>query len=195
MKNLILLTVLLLTSCGGDGGQNQNTIPTEEVQISRNITQTTKEGIHVFSIAGVSNETLDSIDKGFDSVIQDAKLSGYGDTGKSYYPSFYEVFIPTELCVPSPEQHVPSFKLRADNYDGTQYDQYNPKGYLVKDGIGVIWASEQVVNNNGMIICTSGAENNFRYGAEHIIIKEKDPTYYEQTKTHTLKGHPLLPKK
>jgi hypothetical protein len=88
-------------------------------------------------------------------------------------PSELVVYV-LHTCQPSPESHTPSFLLRADNYDGSIYDQ-DPS-----PGIGRIYAAEYVIADgnvisNEYVICQSDDEvytkNVVRFGPEHILTK------------------------
>lgn len=173
-------------------------MPSGSVPLSDNKQQTTPKGAVVFSKDGVSSTVLNLIDAGLDGAFADARISGY--TQKLEHSS-YEIWIPRYACIPSPEGRVPSFLIRSDSYDGTVYDYYNPKGAGVKDGVGVIYAAEMVTNlgfgGRGAMVCCSDesvVENATRYGAEHIIIANNDPEYYDISWFHGTGGHPLLPK-
>lgn len=170
-----------------------------DVATTNEVSQSTPKGARVFSKSGVTDTVLSLIDKGLDGAFADAIASGYGD---KLTHSEYEIFIPKFGCVASPESQTPSFMLRADSYDGTEYDIHNPKGSGIKDGIGVIYAAEMVksmgYNGVGQMICCaeeSVIENATRYGAEHIIVANNDPVYHNRTWFHDVMGHPILPKK
>jgi hypothetical protein len=160
--------------------------------------QTTSLNIVVRSVSGVNPDILDSIDAAWQAAHADALASGYTE---KLNPVEYLVYADTD-CVPSPEQNTPSFKLRADNYDGTDFDQYNPSGRGVKDGIGVIYASEMVVDSGlgspyqataEIVACAANIRTSARYGFEHILAIHNDSAYYNRTATHLEGGHPILP--
>ncbi len=169
------------------------------VETSQNQKQTSPKGVTVYSDAGISNDLLILIDESLDEVFEDAKSEGYTS---ALTHSFYDIFIPKFGCMLSPISQTPSFMLRADVYDGTEYDVYNPKGNGVKDGIGVIYAAEKVLNidnikTRGQMICCNDIsiiKNSTRHGAEHIIIANNDKTYWDATWFHDTFQHPLLPK-
>lgn len=161
-------------------------------------TNKTALGIEVLS-NGATQDVFDAIDRGWTQVKADAIASGYTE---HLDPTLYRVYVhPT--CVPSPEQQIPSFLIRADNYDGTDFDQFNPQGKGVKDGKGMVYAAELVANNGvqpfsnepaSIVICPGVAENAARYGFEHILALYNDDTYYNATATHANgAGHPILP--
>ena len=155
---------------------------------------TTPKGVKV--VGNFTSAQLLVIDEAFTELFADAKAFGYPENSVLHY-NHYQV---NEVaCTPSPETGTFSFSLRADNYDGSIYDQYNPKGSGVKDGIGMILASEQIISYTPTVsfkVCTDSSvlKNVTRYGGEHGILRVLDPMYYAQTETHLTKGHPLIPK-
>lgn len=168
------------------------------IQLSEETKQTTPLGATVYSLKGVSAEQLALVDSGLSMAFRGAKGSNYSE---ALDHAFYSIFIPKANCVPAPESKVPAFLVRADAYDGTNFDFLNPKGVGVKDGIGVIYAAEMVLNfgplRGEMVACSdlSVIENAVRFGAEHIIIaRNSDIDYFFETQFHDKKSHPLLPK-
>lgn len=179
------------------------------VPISDTNKQKTPKGADVWGKNPVTQAQLELVDAGLDDAFAAAALSLKPD-GTSYDQALdhahYKIWTPDDACVPSPEQHIASFKIRADVYDGTQFDQYNTKGYLVKDGVGVIFAAEEIRSvgtpgsnpPQGEMICCPDDEylrDATRNGAEHCIIATNDNDYYNATAVHTNYFHPLLPKR
>lgn len=160
--------------------------------------QLTPQGILVYSVKGLSDQQLDLIDKGATKAFEDAAESGY----KSFLRhQLYTVYIPRAACSPAPLSGIPAFLVRADVYDGTDLDQLNPLGTGIKDGIGVIYAAEMVLNfgpvRGELVVCADTAilENAVRFGVEHIVIARNDLKYFLETRFHADASHPLLPKK
>lgn len=128
---------------------------------------------------------------------------------KGRLPSDYVVFV-YEGCQLSPESHTRSFLVDGGpapplGYDGTIYDQWNPKGKGVADGVSRIFASEMVIANgfgqlsNGYIVCRPPAvdqefRNAVRFGPEHLLFYWNDRGKFEATKIHQSGGHPLIPR-
>lgn len=219
MKTLIVIMIgLIFFSCGKNN--DIPSTPTPEIVIpvvttSRDVSQKTPKGAIVYSKSGVTTNDLADVDAGLDKAFADGILSGWVDNGTAYNYSLYNIYIPVEPCIPSPKWGTPTFKLRADNYDGTIYDQYNSKGELpkeqqteyikyVRDGVGIILAAELVLQFGttgdkptpaSFIVCQGVLKDGSRYGAEHNIIRQYDPVYFQQTQTHTTIPHPLLPKR
>lgn len=223
MNKYILYTVLIfglmmISACGGNNGASVVPLPHGDVSISDKVVQTTPLGTQVRSEKGVSDADLVSVDEGITQAINDGKSSGWTNTQTPYNHSLYIVYIPLNGCKPSPLQQIPSFLIRADNYDGSIYDQYNSKGLLpteqqnsfdkyVRDNIGVIYAAEMLmglntpgsVTNNipnthaSFVVCQETLKEGSRYGAEHNIIAHYDANYFKETMTHSTKAHPLLP--
>ncbi len=178
------------------------TVPEGSVMTSTKVTQTTPAGVRVFSEFGLPSSSLELIDFGLSDAFFGARASGYAEFLDH---KRFEIFIPKLGCERSPVNNTAAFKIRADAYDASEFDQYNPKGEGVKDGIGVILAPEMVLalgtieNQKGqMVCCPDPAELRrfVRYGAEHILIANNDPAYYWATWYHGDGiSHPLLPKR
>ena len=151
-------------------------------------------GARVCSRSGKSEAFLATVNTVLNELFLDAAAQGYTQwlSGSSY--TIYVL----DGCPPSPEQGIPSFKIRADNYDGTVFDQ-DPR-----PGIGYVLASEYVIlDANGAptgeyVICDSDAyrEANIENGPDHIILYYNDRQRYEETKTHTAtSGHRIIPRR
>lgn len=146
-------------------------------------------GVRVEADAPVEAEKLNAIDAALTAVFSDARAQGYG---AMLNHSDYAIFV-NRKCID--RNGVKAWLTRADNYDGTEYDQ-NPQA-----GIGEIYAAEQVVKNNNIvvpryIICDDSLNNianTARYGAEHVILWYNEPFKYLETETHRTGGHPLIP--
>lgn len=193
MKNftkILLVVVLFFTvSCG-------DTQTTTNNNTNNQTSNRTPKGVTL--VGTYTDAQKQVIDEALTQVFKDAKAEGYVDHPVLTH-NYYTVQQPPQPCVPSPVSGIPSFKVRGDNYDGTEYDQYNPKGVGVKDGVGYVLAAEQVNSftpKGTMTVCIDDSvlSNGVRHGAEHILLKPLDPSYYSQTETHLTKGHPLLPK-
>ena len=208
MKRLIIITaVLFAAGCG-----NASNVPDDVraaarssgVSTSTRVQQTTPNGTRVEGVASLNDRQLAAIDAGLTGAFADARVSGYA---AALDPAFYTISTPITKCVLSPVDRVPSFYVRADSYDGTEFDQYNSKGPGVKDGTGVVMAAEMVlslgtpgsnIEYGWMVACPD--ENVIaeaaRNGAEHIIIANNDGEYYSVTWFHGYGFyHPLLPKR
>lgn len=190
---LIILTIALLLSC--EKKPDWKDIDNGVIQTSYNESRQTIHGATIRSRYPITNAQVNIIDRDLEFAFTDAIASGYQNALDQH---FYTIDFPYYPCELSPIQQIPSFKIRADAYDGAEFDQYNPKGVSVKDGIGVIFAAEMVLQEEGagrMVACPDSI-NAARYGAEHIIIKNNDIDYYNKTWFHS-DGitHPLLPKK
>lgn len=201
MKKLLILT-LLLTSCNGidapDAIKDAIKAGNGVVKTSHEVSQQTPNGSWVFGKRAVSPNQLTLVDNGLTEAFNDARLSGYSH---ALAPQFYQIYTVIDACVLSPEQQIPSFYLRADSYDGTEFDQYNPKGKLQGDGIGVVLAAEMVMSLSEigqMYVCKEAnvLKDAVRNGSEHIIAYNNDAEYYNLTWWHG-SGiyHPLLPKR
>lgn len=209
-KILLLLTALMAvaSACGGCPDNVSSDIcfaaRSTAVQTSTEVQQITPNGTRVAGVFRLNNTQLTSVDSGLAGAFADARTSGYT---MALDPGFYTISTPLSKCVPSPEQRVPSFYVRADSYDGTEFDQYNSKGKGIKDGTGVIFAAEMVLslgtpgstlNYGWMIACPDQnvIADAVRNGAEHIIIANNDSEYYGITWFHGYGFyHPLLPKR
>lgn len=201
MKIILVLTILIfgaLTGCGG--GDSPKDIPNGSVELSRKQIQRTAGGARVFSENGVSQNQLNLIETGLTTRAEAAQADGLT---LGLNTDFYEIYIPKQSCEPSPEQRIPSFKVRADNYDGTEFDQYNPRGQGVKDGIGVVFAAEMILSYGGQMVACSDEQylaEAVGNGLDHIALAQNPEAYadganyFNCTITHTVYGHPLLPR-
>ena len=196
MKILSVLILLLLASCGGnDPERHWENVGNGVITTSNDYTGYTSHGAMIHSRFPVTPTQANIVDIDLELAFTDAIASGYQNTLDQH---FYIVEFPYYPCELSPIQQIPSFKIRADVYDGTEFDQLNPKGVGVKDGIGVVFAAEMVLQEEGagrMVVCPDSI-NAARYGAEHIIIRNNDIDYYSKTWFHGDGiAHPLLPKR
>lgn len=209
MKKLILILAFAALAFKCEGPAN---VPDDVkaaarsggVATSDQVQQRTPAGTLVAGVAALNDRQLAAIDAGMSGAFADARSSGYA---LALDPAFYKISTPLSKCVLSPVDRVPSFYVRADAYDGTEFDQYNSKGSGVKDGTGVVMAAEMVLSlgtpgstleYGWMIACPD--ENVIaeaaRNGAEHIIIANNDGEYYGITWFHGYGFyHPLLPKR
>lgn len=216
-KYLIILLAMTIMACGGnDNGDGGINVPStkDQVRLSSKSKQTTPNGAEVYSLNGVTQDDLVKTDEGLTQAFTDGRASGWTRDDVVYDYRRYRIHIPADGCVPSPETHTPSFIVRADNYDGSVFDQYNTKGELpqdqqdgfnkyVKDNIGVIYASEMVLTylrnapqdmKAEFIVCQEIIKDGARYGAEHVIASSFDPWYFSLTMVHDRIPHPILPK-
>lgn len=222
MKKLNLLLLIIVTvfafsafKCGKTSGGNNNDsdIITKIAKngngliiTSRENTQTTVNGARIFGKFAVSNEQLIAAESGLKTAFEAARADGLKN--KLIY-SFFEIFTPPYSCIPSPEMRTPSFLVRGDAYDGSEFDQYNPRGKNVRDGIGVVYAAEMIlsvgtdgssVQNGQMYVCPDILENGARHGADHILLAnnpyEFDGYDYFWCSINHTDGidHPLLPR-
>ena len=141
----------------------------------------TPNGVLIASKRGESSEFKDTVDSSLNDLFADASALGYSNALNF---SDYIVYV-LDDCTPSPEQHIPSFRLRADEYDGTIFDQDS------RPGIGYILASEFVIKDGNAptteyVICNdlANARNNARYGPEHIILSRNNLQEYQRTEFH-----------
>jgi hypothetical protein len=150
-----------------------------------------------FGKTALSGEQLEAICKGIDLLNAAVLEDGFKPEAKKPY-SFYQVFTPPFACVPSPEQQIMSFMVNGggphQGYDGSEYDQYNPKGKLkspfrdarglwqvyVQDGRSAVFAAELVLSIGTpgstfpvgmMYVCPdlSVLRDGVRHGADHMF--------------------------
>lgn len=146
----------------------------------------TPKGVKVFSQGEISDAHLSEIDAALTRLFEIARRRGYqnrlnfGD---------YTIFIPNPQLY---RNGVPCFKIRLDEYDGTEFDQ-NPMS-----GIGEVFAPEYVLPDfSGFVVAYTDDMELLRTcvhnGAEHIILFENDRALYDQTAVHSNdNGHPIL---
>lgn len=205
MKKLTLFLILIIAAislsafkCGKNGTPDWKDIPNGTLAISRETFQRTASGARVFSKSGLSPHQLTTIDNAMTEHFTVARADGLT---LALHHDFYEIFIPLVPCQQSPIQRVWSFRVRADNYDGTEFDQHNPKGYLVRDGVGVVFAAEMVVSFEGQaVICPNDPADPTKFFIDHIALG-KNPNaykdglaYFYASLTHTTIFHSLLPR-
>lgn len=214
MKKLITIFILsmFIISCGNNGNTNDDSkYNVNGVSLSKRNKQITPKGAIVYSQDGADFNFLSNVDLGLTEAFNNARLSGW--TKNMEYPS-YIIYIPVKPCTPSPEQRVDSFQVESGNssaYNGSIYDQYNTKGLETDpvrleqgykwraDEKTIILASEMVITQNEnqmeMIVCNGAVTmNGAQYGAEHYLAGSNDYEYYELTKEHLIRTHPILPK-
>lgn len=165
---------------------------------------TARNNVMIASKSGVSNEFLTAVDDSMDIFRADIARNPLWNS-HNIAPELVIIYA-LHNCVNSPESQTPSFRIRADDYDGTVFDQ-NPK-----QGIGEILAAEYVIQDiyngvyvltNEWVVCSisSGqavsriyAKRVARYGYEHKFLFDWFPAEYERTKNHAASGisHPLI---
>lgn len=194
IKKWLTLAILAMTvlsiSCGDDVDWSKE--PNGMVRTTVKVSSRTPKGAIVYSRTKPTESALATIDRDLQGAFTDAISSGYTAKLNS---AEYVIFFPYYGCKLSPIQQIPSFELRADVYDGTEFDHYNPQGESVKDGVGVIYAAEMVITLSGEMIACPDSTGAARNGAEHVIIYNNDTEYFLATWFHG--GgvyHPLLPK-
>jgi len=169
--------------------------------------QTTPKGVTVYSENGLTDFQLKQIDEAAEEEFARAAFESRNTYTRALEHSFYDIFIPVNQCGPAPESGVPAFLIRADNYDGlcdaagNTFDQWNPQGKCVADGIGVVFAAEMVhslgtpgstVQRGQFFVCEGSAfKESVRNGIQHIILANNNTITFERTATHQEGGHPL----
>lgn len=219
---IALFCVLALTAfkCGGNSVSSAVKMiakgPNGVVIVATDATQVTPKGVPTYGKFALSPQQLAAIDQGIDELHAADAADGFTKF-KPY--AFYGIYTPPYACQPSPIQRIPSFLVRGDNYDGSDFDQYNTKGPGVKDGIGVVFAAEMVmslgtpgstIQNGLMYVCPdiSVLHEAVRNGGEHIDLanfpytaefntneRYRDGyTYFWCSIDHLSFGHPLIPR-
>lgn len=178
---LILFLAITLSGCGWLKGGDKSQKNKPVLQVYSNVQERTRNGVLIASKNGTVSELKDVVDASLDDLFADASYLGYTNTLNF---SDYIIYV-LDNCTPSPGQGVPSFRLRADEYDGTIFDQDS------RPGIGYILASEYVIKEGSTptteyVICNdlANAANNVRYGAEHIILSRNNQAEYQRTEYH-----------
>ncbi len=160
---------------------NWKNTPIGHVPTSRDNRQNTALGLSLFSNITVPASALDAMDSAYLFECDRAMRSGYKNI-----PTLdrVELYIPKFGCIPSPEQRVPSFLVRANKeWDGTIYDQLPEPGYAA------IFAAEMVVSNGTagdkvqIIVCQDNAYESTRNGMQHTLIAHNNPALYAATIT------------
>lgn len=224
MKLALILLVFFMVSCSSP--QPETLSPVEEaarqqngyVALTTKVVQTTDDGATVYSHSGLNIRQLSLIDAAITELYLDTLEDGF-KSGKTVLANEVEVYTPPYICPLSPEGRIPSFLVNSGkSYDGSQYDQYNPKGYGVKDGMSVIYAAEQVLSYGGglsktkIYICPDEGtiKEATKHGLEHVFLKRypyteenratfpyDGSTYFNCSVNHSsgIIIHPLLPRK
>jgi hypothetical protein len=208
MKRIILYGLLLLVATGFKCGESYpvSDIAREVANSSGGVPLSyavqqeapcseTDKALHIGKTP-LSGEQLEAICKGLDLLKTSAIDDGFKPSAVKPY-SFYQVFTPPFECVRSPEQQIMSFMVNGggphQGYDGSEYDQYNPKGKLktpfvdarglrqvfVQDGRSAVFAAELVLSIGTpgstfpigmMYVCPdmSVLRDGVRHGGDHI---------------------------
>lgn len=214
------------------GGSNLQSIPDWKdmgggTYTSKDSQQHTTNGILVYGKVGVSDEYLSKLDESFDQL--KSEIDGLSISERIQIPNIHQVFTTPFRCEPSPASGTLSWRLRADVYDGSEFDyaysvKYDPPKqvertnwdgstwlqtlYSEPDGIGGIYAAEQVLNIGTpssipaipqVYLCQNddNVKLKYRFGLEHIwLLNSEDGgviDYGQNTLAHWLRGHPLIP--
>jgi hypothetical protein len=156
------------------------------------ISNTTPLGVKVLSVNPLHPELIPAIDGSLTELFAMCRRRGY--TQKLNHDDYKIYVIPPEREYDSLGNYVPNFKLRADEYDGTVFDQ-NPT-----PGIGEVYAAEYVAPDFSCYVIAeytrdfeTTARDAVRYGAEHIILKFNDEAEFNRTAFHGNGiGHPII---
>lgn len=204
-KVWITILIIGVIFCTAKSCKKNNTSSEVITVYSQTIQHTPKWGTTVASLSGVSENILNDIDEAMTKLRDDIEAEGKYP-GINTNPSIYTIYA-LHTCTLSPEARIPAFKVRADNYDGSEYDQ-DPR-----PGIGYVFAAEYVIKDlvgpaqwrvsDEYIICSQGdgqdvedsyVKNVARYGLEHIFLSRVDFPRYLATETHSGgNGHPIIP--
>lgn len=191
---ILIIIAIGLRGCWIKGGDRSVKVPV--ITVYSETIQKTADGTTVASKSGVSAEVLQTINDSLRELFTDASAKNYQNNLVAGAVIIYAL----HDCGISPESQTPGIKVRADNYDGSLYDLYNPKGKGVKDGIGQIWAAEYYIYNgdgtmsqeyaictqaNGQNVSLALIRNTSRFGKEHRILHDNDFAEYLRTLTHT----------
>ena len=218
MKKIFATALIFLSlSCGDKPSSSvpkdvQKAWNTPGIPLADNVKQTTTKGVLVWSRNGLSQQHLDQVDEALTELFADVNFFYPGQVTNEvvFNYSDWDIYEPDHDCIPSPEQRIPSFYVRDTSldYDGSEFDQYNSKGYGVKDQKSVVMASERVFSyphplstprRARMLVCPDLAawKNNIRYGAEHIVADSADVNtellqLAVDNRTHSTGGHPFI---
>jgi hypothetical protein len=190
---LIILAVIFLAFVAMSGCKKKKSDNGTQLTVYSTTQERTANGALVASALGESSELKQAIDESLTNVFADAAALGYSN---KLSHSDYIIYV-LDDCIPSPVNHTPSFKLRADEYDGTVFDQ-DPR-----PGFGYILASEFVIQDGTpptptteYVVCNDleNIRDSARYGAEHIILYNNNLPEYDRTKFHgNGVNHPIIP--
>lgn len=193
MKKLTFLLVLLIAGlslsafkCGKSSG-GYNTSDWWTGQYSTKNPKRTPNGTTVYSFETVTPQNLQNIDEGLARVFDiSSRVYGY-QNGLNFSDYKIVLFKRSALCTGT----AVGFAVRADNYDGSEYDKDPRPGYGVVCAAGLSAEFEQplavVVQDDSMIALAT------RFEGEHLILYKNDRQKWGETVTHSTGGHPLLP--
>lgn len=147
----------------------------------------TPNGATVYSYETVTAENLKNIDEGLNRVFDiSSRVYGY-QNGLNFSDYKIILFKRSALCTGT----AIGFAVRADNYDGSEYDKDPRPGYGVVCAAGLSAEFDQplavIVQDDSMIALAT------RFEGEHLILYKNDIQKWGETLTHTTGGHPLLP--
>lgn len=149
------------------------------------------DGVIFCSKHGVSDAFMQTAVQSLDKLNEDLQRVGY----QRFDKTGFVVFIKHD-CVD--RNGTPAWLIRADDYDGTVFDQ-DPT-----PGVGKIYAAEYVITGpfgavaDMEIVCLLDnpvyIRNAVRYGKEHIELFKQDREKFYQTVNHgSGVYHPLIP--
>lgn len=197
MKKNLILILLILVAILGAGCKKDKKKPEPLLTVYSDVQERTPAGALVASKSGVTEAFKQAVDQELSILFADSSALGY--VNKLNHADYVIYAYPD--CTLSPETQTPSFKIRADNYDGTQFDT-DPR-----PGIAYIYAAELVVKQQinlaewtvlpQYVVCyyaepDQTSRNAIRYGPEHIILFYNWLGKYLETETHVSSGHPLI---
>lgn len=146
----------------------------------------TAKGVTVYSYESVTQNNLDKVDEGLSRVFNIAsRVYGY-QNGLNFADYRIVLFKRSALCNGS----VAGFAVRADNYDGSEYDKDPRPGYGVVCAAGLSAEFNRplaVIVQDDAVIAEAT-----RYEGEHLLAYYNDREFWAATLTHTTGGHPLL---
>lgn len=200
LTSTIALIVLVIISSGFRGCKSEQDKAIEAaaknmgVAVSRAVSQKTPKEINVFGKTALSQATLAQMDQGIDRFNEAATADGF--TRVLPY-QFYTILTPPYPCILSPVQRIPSFVTGGGSYyDGSIYDNYNPRGKLqtrfvdengleqwyVKDGYSAVFAPEYIIDLSTMYVCPDASivVDAVKHGGDHLFLG--NVPYSEETR-------------
>ena len=147
----------------------------------------TNKGVNVYSVKKPSANMLNSIDKGFNELIQIAKKNKYR---RNLNYSDYTIFIANaDRTKNANGQYSPDIAVGSAQYSGTKYD----KG-------GYIYAAGMVISFSPSAFLLAEHKQNFervseivRYEGEHLVLYHNNRNLFNETADHSKGGgHPIL---
>jgi hypothetical protein len=194
-------------------GINWRRIPAGYVPRSTKAKRVTELGQTIFADneSRITDQMLVEADEAYNERKEKAIRESQGTYTDFPPPTLIDIFVPTDPCVPSPVQRIPSFLMKAGrDYEASIYDQHYSKGpydppverngvllYSEPDDCAVVYAAELLVSlstvgssippgfserRDQWIVCPGQYwKEGCSNGWDHVIVAHCDGGYFAET--------------